>query len=174
MKQVFHVAVVSGKIAGVMGYKPDKEGADHVYWAVWLYIDRKYMRKGIASRLWKSIEQNMIEKGARKCYLDVGNESDQPEAIAFHKKQGFELEGVMKDYWKDGEDMMLFGKRLKPFGEGEQYMNQVKFVSLEQLAKLVGKYKNQGKTVVHCHGCFDLYHVGHLRHMKKLKNQEIF
>ena len=114
-KQVFHVAVVDNKVVGVMGYKPDNEGADRVYSAVWLYVHKDYRRKGIGSKLWSSIEKALINKGARKCYLDVGNERDQPEAIAFHKRQGFELEGVMKDYWKDGEDMMIFGKRLIPF-----------------------------------------------------------
>ncbi len=112
-KQVFYVAEVDGKVVGVMGYKPDKEGAERVYWAVWLYIHPSYRRLGIATSLWKKIEEELISLNARKCYLDVGNESDQPEAVAFHKKQGFVLEGILKNYWRENEDMMIFGKEIK-------------------------------------------------------------
>jgi rfaE bifunctional protein nucleotidyltransferase chain/domain len=48
-------------------------------------------------------------------------------------------------------------------------MEQTKYVTLEQMSNLVKSYQEQGKQVVHCHGCFDLYHVGHLRHMKEAK-----
>lgn len=40
---------------------------------------------------------------------------------------------------------------------------------LEQLADLVAASKAAGKRVVHCHGVFDLLHVGHLRHFEAAK-----
>ena len=35
-------------------------------------------------------------------------------------------------------------------------MTNTKILNLEELAILVDKLKKQGKTVAHCHGCFDL------------------
>jgi rfaE bifunctional protein nucleotidyltransferase chain/domain len=37
---------------------------------------------------------------------------------------------------------------------------------LEELAGVIEQLKSEGKTVVHCHGVFDLLHVGHLRHFE--------
>ena len=41
-----------------------------------------------------------------------------------------------------------------------------KVVSLEELAKRVARARAQGRRVVHCHGVFDLLHIGHIRHFE--------
>lgn len=41
-----------------------------------------------------------------------------------------------------------------------------KIVELDELVKTVSKLKSEGKKVVHCHGVFDLLHVGHIRHFE--------
>jgi rfaE bifunctional protein kinase chain/domain/rfaE bifunctional protein nucleotidyltransferase chain/domain len=44
-----------------------------------------------------------------------------------------------------------------------------KILSLEELAQLTASLRAQGKTVVHCHGVFDLMHIGHIRHFEQAK-----
>ncbi len=44
-----------------------------------------------------------------------------------------------------------------------------KLKSLDELALLVAAAKEQHKTVVHCHGVFDLMHIGHIRHFQQAK-----
>ncbi len=41
-----------------------------------------------------------------------------------------------------------------------------KIVSLEVLAYKIEEFKRQGKKVAHCHGCFDLLHLGHIKHFE--------
>ncbi|GJL49428.1 PfkB family carbohydrate kinase [Candidatus Nitrospira salsa] len=41
--------------------------------------------------------------------------------------------------------------------------------SLEDLELLLRDARAQGKTIVHCHGVFDLLHVGHIRHIEEAK-----
>lgn len=40
-------------------------------------------------------------------------------------------------------------------------------IAFENLGFIRGKY--QGRSIVHCHGVFDLFHIGHLRHLKSAK-----
>ncbi|MHC4781210.1 MAG: adenylyltransferase/cytidyltransferase family protein [Planctomycetota bacterium] len=42
----------------------------------------------------------------------------------------------------------------------------MKLRDLRDLAVTVASLKAEGRTVVHCHGCFDLMHPGHIRHFK--------
>ena len=42
-------------------------------------------------------------------------------------------------------------------------------MSLQRLAKIVGSLKEQGKRIVHCHGVFDLLHIGHIRYFEQAK-----
>jgi rfaE bifunctional protein kinase chain/domain/rfaE bifunctional protein nucleotidyltransferase chain/domain len=44
-----------------------------------------------------------------------------------------------------------------------------KIVQLEEMASVVESLRAQGKTVVHCHGVFDLMHIGHIRHFEQAK-----
>jgi rfaE bifunctional protein nucleotidyltransferase chain/domain len=49
-------------------------------------------------------------------------------------------------------------------------MSEEKIVDLEELAKICQEEKEKGKKIVHCHGCFDLLHPGHIRHFKAAKS----
>ncbi len=44
----------------------------------------------------------------------------------------------------------------------------LKFIEYEYLNKLRDKFP--GKRIVHCHGVFDLFHYGHLEHLRSAKN----
>ena len=44
-----------------------------------------------------------------------------------------------------------------------------KIISIEQLSSKVKTAKKQGKKIVHCHGVFDLLHIGHIKHFNEAK-----
>src|SRR5213080_2133296 len=41
-----------------------------------------------------------------------------------------------------------------------------KIRSIEESAEALEGLRRAGKKIVHCHGVFDLLHIGHLRHLK--------
>lgn len=41
-----------------------------------------------------------------------------------------------------------------------------KIKSMEKLAEITGRLRAEGKKVVHCHGCFDLMHPGHIKYFQ--------
>lgn len=45
----------------------------------------------------------------------------------------------------------------------------MKILKLEELAKEIQGLKSKGKKIVHCHGCFDLMHPGHIKHFQSAK-----
>jgi len=46
-----------------------------------------------------------------------------------------------------------------------------KVKSIDELARIVSDLKGEGKTVVQCHGVFDLLHPGHIRHLEAARRE---
>ena len=46
---------------------------------------------------------------------------------------------------------------------------RTKVKDIEELAGVLATLREQGKVVVHCHGVFDLLHIGHIRHFEEAK-----
>ena len=44
-----------------------------------------------------------------------------------------------------------------------------KIKTLEELQQITADLKPKGKKVVHCHGVFDLLHIGHIRHFQEAR-----
>tara|TARA_A100001011_G_C14321313_1_gene850814 strand:- start:2084 stop:3613 length:1530 start_codon:yes stop_codon:yes gene_type:complete len=44
-----------------------------------------------------------------------------------------------------------------------------KLINFSDLEKKFSKYKSKKKIIVHCHGVFDLLHIGHIKHFKEAK-----
>tara|TARA_B100000959_G_scaffold286540_2_gene365681 strand:- start:1352 stop:1864 length:513 start_codon:yes stop_codon:yes gene_type:complete len=42
----------------------------------------------------------------------------------------------------------------------------MKIVELEELVTKIQALKSEGKRIVHCHGCFDLMHPGHIKYFQ--------
>jgi rfaE bifunctional protein nucleotidyltransferase chain/domain len=45
----------------------------------------------------------------------------------------------------------------------------MKILELEDLAKKIQTLKSKGKKIIHCHGCFDLMHIGHIKYFQASK-----
>jgi rfaE bifunctional protein nucleotidyltransferase chain/domain len=49
---------------------------------------------------------------------------------------------------------------------GERMLSNRKILSREELVHWRQQARMDGKTVVHCHGCFDIVHPGHIHHLR--------
>ena len=52
-----------------------------------------------------------------------------------------------------------------------KFKSELKIVTLDELEKTVANLKKHGKTVVMCHGVFDLLHPGHIMHFEAAKRE---
>jgi len=63
------------------------------------------------------------------------------------------------------ENNALTGQALESTG------NSQKIQDLESLARILAEKREQGLKIAHCHGVFDLMHVGHIRHFEASKKK---
>ena len=48
-------------------------------------------------------------------------------------------------------------------------INEKKVIDYSNIEKVLKSLKKRGKKIVHCHGVFDLLHIGHIKHFKSAK-----
>ena len=44
-----------------------------------------------------------------------------------------------------------------------------KIFEIEELTQILNSVRGENKQIVHCHGVFDLLHIGHIRHLERAK-----
>ena len=65
-------------------------------------VEEEYRRQGAAQRLFDSLKECFISKGAEKIFLEV-REKNTP-AVRFYEKNGFEQVGLRKNYYREPAD----------------------------------------------------------------------
>ncbi len=101
----------SGSILGVSGFTPDKYATPEIYWLNWTYVDEKYRNQGLGTALLSFVIEQVKHIGARKLYLDTSSDESYEAAIRLYKRFGFEQEGLLKNYYDDGDHYIILGKQ---------------------------------------------------------------
>ena len=101
----------NGVIAGflLLGPTPATTGTYDMYW---IAVHPDFQGRGIAQAL---DEYAMDFVRQRKGYLLIAETSGQPSyerTRAFYRKQHYEEVARIKDYYKPGDDLIVFGKRV--------------------------------------------------------------
>lgn len=72
----------------------------------YIVVENQYRRKGIATKLFKTLENNNVNN------ITLEVRKSNLSAIKFYKENGFEIETIRKNYYKN-EDGYLMIKELK-------------------------------------------------------------
>ena len=102
---------VTKRIAGflIVGPTPATIGTYDMYW---IASHPDFYGKAVAQQLDRFAEEFVRERNG---YLLIAETSSQPSydrTRAFYTKQGYQLLSQIADYYKPGDDLIVFGKRV--------------------------------------------------------------
>ncbi len=86
---------------------------DAVYDLYWIVVDPEYRRRGVASRLLVQTEEILGGLGARLLVAETSGGPGYAPAHGFYLKNGFDEEARIKSFYKPGDDLVIFVKRLR-------------------------------------------------------------
>jgi ribosomal protein S18 acetylase RimI-like enzyme len=106
-----YVSEESDRVAGflLLGPTPATVGTYDMYW---IAVHPDFYGRGIAQALDKYAEDFVRERGG---YLLIAETSSQPayeRTRGFYTKQKYSILSRIEDYYKPGDDLIVFGKRL--------------------------------------------------------------
>ncbi len=105
-----------GDSSEVLGYvtfgpTPLTESTFDLYW---IAVDKSKHRGGVGKRMLKFTEEEIVRRGGKMLLIETSSQETYDGTIQFYERTGYELVGKIKEYYKPGDDKLIFAKRLTP------------------------------------------------------------
>jgi ribosomal protein S18 acetylase RimI-like enzyme len=99
------------KVGGYVcfGPTPLTESTFDLYW---IAVDKTKHRSGVGKRLLKFAEDEVMRRNGKLLLVETSSMETYDGTIAFYEKTGYELVGRIIEYYKAGDDKLIFAKKL--------------------------------------------------------------
>lgn len=95
------------------GEAPLTTGSYDLYW---IAVDTKHHRGGFGRKLVQFAEEEIARRGGRMLLIETSSQETYGATIKFYEGTGYDLVARIKDYYKPGDDKLIFCRR---FGQGQ-------------------------------------------------------
>ncbi len=103
---------IDNKLPTAIGYCVPEKLTEGTYNLLAIGVLKESQGKGIASEMMRHIEQLIKQKGGRILIVETSSDNAQIAARKLYQKMGYNQEAIIRDFWKEGEDKIVFWKRL--------------------------------------------------------------
>lgn len=86
---------------------------DAVYDLYWIVVNSRMRRGGIGSRLIEELEKMLRKEGARMLVAETSGLKAYEAARRFYLRNGFREEARIREFYKPGDDIVFYTKRLQ-------------------------------------------------------------
>ncbi|HXG11570.1 MAG TPA: GNAT family N-acetyltransferase [Gemmataceae bacterium] len=101
------------RVAGFAYYAPAAM-TDRTWYLYWIAVRRDVQAIGIGSRLLRHAEEEVRQASGRVLFIETSSLPHYEQTRRFYQKHGYEQAAILRDYYADGDDMVVFRKRLAP------------------------------------------------------------
>ena len=101
---------VAGCIAGFAYYAPSAM-AERGWYLWWIAVDPGLQARGLGTTLLRHAEGEMDEAGARLLLVETSSLPRYEPTRRFYLGRGYETYAVLRDFYADNDDMVVFSKR---------------------------------------------------------------
>ena len=101
----------ASEVLGYVSFGPTPL-TESTYDLYWIAVDKSKHRAGVGKRLMKFTEEEIVRRGGRLLLIETSSQDTYGGTIQFYERTGYELVGKIKEYYKPGDDKLIFVKRL--------------------------------------------------------------
>lgn len=78
----------------------------------WIAVDKSKHRGGVGKRLLKFAEEEIARRGGQMLLVETSSQETYGGTVQFYEKTEYVLVGKIKDYYKAGDDKLIFVKKV--------------------------------------------------------------
>ncbi len=111
-EELWFTSIDNNKPIAIAYCAPEKltEGTYNLYL---IAVQKEYQAKGIGKKLMKYIEDLLASKGYRILLVETSGLNEFELTREFYDKCGYTREAIIRDFYRDGEDKVVFWKKLQ-------------------------------------------------------------
>ena len=91
------------------GPVPLTEGTYDLYWIV---VDPATQGKGVGRHLLEYVERDVMSRGGRMILIETSSQESYGDTIRFYEHRGYHLAARIKNFYRIGDDKLVFQKEL--------------------------------------------------------------
>lgn len=80
----------------------------------WIVVDPAAQGQGYGRRLLEAVEGRIRGLGGRKLLIETSSQESYAGTIRFYERSGYELAARIRDFYKVGDDKLVFSKDFAP------------------------------------------------------------
>lgn len=96
-----------------LGYCAPEKLTNGTYNLYAIAVNKELQGKGIGKKMMEYIERTLLDEGHRILIVETSSLDDYKLTRKFYENLGYHQEAVIRDFWNDGEDKIIFWKKLK-------------------------------------------------------------
>src|SRR4051812_17715204 len=96
-----------GRILGFAYYAPAAM-TDQTWYLYWIAVTKQTQARGVGSKLLRHVEDDIRAVGGRLLMIETSSLPHYELTRQFYLKHSYEQAGVLRDYYADGDDMVVF------------------------------------------------------------------
>ena len=78
----------------------------------WIAVAKDQHGRGVGGELLRAVEDHIRSLHGRMLFIETSSLPHYEPTRRFYLGKGYELTGVLKEFYADGDDMVVFRKRL--------------------------------------------------------------
>ena len=103
---------LDGRVVGYVYYAESSGLTDRTWYLWWIAVDRTIQGRGLGRELLSFAEDDARRRGGRLMFIETSGVPAYEPTRRFYLKNGYDQEAVLRDFYKDGDDLVVFRKRL--------------------------------------------------------------
>jgi GNAT superfamily N-acetyltransferase len=101
-----------GRVTGFAYYAPSSM-ADRAWYLYWIAVRPDLQARGLGGRLLRHAEDEARARDGRLLLIETSSLPHYDLTRKFYLKHGYAQDAVVHDFYADGDDMVIFAKRLR-------------------------------------------------------------
>jgi len=113
-KQFGHRSVTYEKDGAALGfaYYAPAEMTDRTWYLYWIAVKKDIHARGIGSQLLRHVEEDIRNQKGRLLLIETSSLPHYGLTRKFYLKHGYEQAAILKNFYSDGDDMVVFSQRM--------------------------------------------------------------